>query len=149
MITKFVEGAAEIEMDAVARNGEVVVHAISEHVEDAGVHSGDATLIQPARNISPLHRQKVRRSQLARSIYLKSLFNCKPWFTIDKLSLNLLNSSIETITLPGGRTRGETCLYKHFVGAKALFCYVNRRSNGSAGGKTMENFSFALLQVRA
>ena len=59
MITKFVEGAAEIEMDAVAKNGEIVVHAISEHVEDAGVHSGDATLIQPAKNISPLHRQKV------------------------------------------------------------------------------------------
>ena len=60
VITKFVEGAAEIEMDAVAKNGEIVVHAISEHVEDAGVHSGDATLIQPAKNISPLHRQKVR-----------------------------------------------------------------------------------------
>ena len=59
MITKFVEGAAEIEMDAVARNGEVVVHAISEHVEDAGVHSGDATLIQPAQNIRPIHKQKV------------------------------------------------------------------------------------------
>ncbi|XP_065052232.1 carbamoyl-phosphate synthase [ammonia], mitochondrial-like [Rhopilema esculentum] len=60
VMTKFVEGAAEIEMDAVARNGEIVVHAISEHVEDAGVHSGDATLIQPAQNISQAHRKKVK-----------------------------------------------------------------------------------------
>lgn len=58
-MTKFVEDAAEIEMDAVAMNGKVVVHAISEHVEDAGVHSGDATLIQPAQNIRPIHKQKV------------------------------------------------------------------------------------------
>ena len=46
-------------MDAVAKNGEIIVHAISEHVENAGVHSGDATLIQPAQNISSLHKQKV------------------------------------------------------------------------------------------
>ncbi len=58
-MTKFIEGANEIEMDAVARNGEVVVHAISEHVEDAGVHSGDATLIQPAQNVKAIHKQKV------------------------------------------------------------------------------------------
>ncbi len=59
VMTKFIEGANEIEMDAVARNGEVVVHAISEHVEDAGVHSGDATLIQPAQNVKAIHKQKV------------------------------------------------------------------------------------------
>ena len=37
----------------------MVVHAISEHVENAGVHSGDATLIQPAQNIDPIHKEKV------------------------------------------------------------------------------------------
>ncbi|XP_013408425.1 carbamoyl-phosphate synthase [ammonia], mitochondrial [Lingula anatina] len=52
VITKFVDGAREIEMDAVARNGVVVAHAISEHVENAGVHSGDATLILPSQTIS-------------------------------------------------------------------------------------------------
>ncbi len=63
-MTKFIEGASEIEMDAVARNGEVVVHAISEHVEDAGVHSGDATLIQPAQNIKDSHKEKVTSLRL-------------------------------------------------------------------------------------
>ena len=37
---------------------------------------------------------------------------------------------------------GKTCLHKHYRGGKALFCYVHHQSNGSAGGKTMENFSF-------
>lgn len=77
VITKFVEGAAEIEMDAVAKNGEIVVHAISEHVEDAGVHSGDATLIQPAKNISPLHRQKVKEitKQIAKRFEISGPLN--------------------------------------------------------------------------
>ena len=59
VMTKFIENASEIEMDAVARNGEIMVHAISEHVEDAGVHSGDATLIQPAQSVKPQHRKQV------------------------------------------------------------------------------------------
>jgi len=47
VISKFLENAKEIELDAVARNGQIVIHAISEHVENAGVHSGDATLVLP------------------------------------------------------------------------------------------------------
>ncbi len=47
VISKFLENAKEIELDAVARDGEIVIHAISEHVENAGVHSGDATLVLP------------------------------------------------------------------------------------------------------
>jgi len=47
VITKFIEGAMEIDVDAVASNGNLIVHAVSEHVEAAGVHSGDATLILP------------------------------------------------------------------------------------------------------
>jgi carbamoyl-phosphate synthase/aspartate carbamoyltransferase len=47
VITKYIENAKEIEMDAVARNGKMIGHFISEHVENAGVHSGDATLILP------------------------------------------------------------------------------------------------------
>ena len=47
VITKYIENAKEIEMDAVARNGTMIGHFISEHVENAGVHSGDATLILP------------------------------------------------------------------------------------------------------
>ncbi|RPB00821.1 carbamoyl-phosphate synthase [Choiromyces venosus 120613-1] len=47
VITKFIEGAMEIDVDAVASNGNLIVHAVSEHVEAAGVHSGDATLVLP------------------------------------------------------------------------------------------------------
>lgn len=53
VITKYIENAKEIEMDAVARNGKVVGHFISEHVENAGVHSGDATLILPPQDLEP------------------------------------------------------------------------------------------------
>jgi carbamoyl-phosphate synthase/aspartate carbamoyltransferase len=51
VITKYIENAKEIEMDAVAQNGTMVGHFISEHVENAGVHSGDATLILPPQDL--------------------------------------------------------------------------------------------------
>ncbi|KAL9617665.1 MAG: hypothetical protein Q9204_008470, partial [Flavoplaca sp. TL-2023a] len=47
VITKFIEGAEEIDVDAVSSAGQLIVHAISEHIEPAGVHSGDATLVLP------------------------------------------------------------------------------------------------------
>lgn len=53
VITKYIENAKEIEMDAVARNGKMIGHFISEHVENAGVHSGDATLILPPQDLDP------------------------------------------------------------------------------------------------
>ncbi|KAH9882058.1 hypothetical protein J1614_001230 [Plenodomus biglobosus] len=53
VITKYIENAKEIEMDAVARNGAMIGHFISEHVENAGVHSGDATLILPPQDLDP------------------------------------------------------------------------------------------------
>ncbi|MBU6942278.1 carbamoyl-phosphate synthase (glutamine-hydrolyzing) large subunit [Candidatus Karelsulcia muelleri] len=52
VITKFIENAKEIELDAVANNGKIIYDAISEHIEYAGVHSGDATLVYPTQNIS-------------------------------------------------------------------------------------------------
>ncbi|EFX03019.1 bifunctional pyrimidine biosynthesis protein [Grosmannia clavigera kw1407] len=51
VITKYIENAKEIEMDAVAKDGKLVGHFISEHVENAGVHSGDATLILPPQDL--------------------------------------------------------------------------------------------------
>lgn len=62
VITKYIENAKEIEMDAVARNGVMVGHFISEHVENAGVHSGDATLIVPPQDLDP---ETVRRIEEA------------------------------------------------------------------------------------
>lgn len=62
VITKYIENAKEIEMDAVALNGTMVGHFISEHVENAGVHSGDATLILPPQDLDP---ETVRRIEEA------------------------------------------------------------------------------------
>ncbi|KAL8967804.1 MAG: hypothetical protein Q9183_002753, partial [Haloplaca sp. 2 TL-2023] len=53
VITKYIENAKEIEMDAVAQDGKMLGHFISEHVENAGVHSGDATLILPPQDLDP------------------------------------------------------------------------------------------------
>ncbi len=50
-ISKFVENAKELEFDAVAQNGELMIYAISEHVENAGVHSGDATIVYPTQRV--------------------------------------------------------------------------------------------------
>uniref|UniRef100_A0A6Q2XP53 Carbamoyl phosphate synthase arginine-specific large chain n=1 Tax=Esox lucius TaxID=8010 RepID=A0A6Q2XP53_ESOLU len=59
VITKFISGAREVEVDAVAKMGKVLAHAITEHVEDAGVHSGDATLMLPTQSISQGAIEKV------------------------------------------------------------------------------------------
>lgn len=50
-ISKFVENAKELEFDAVAQNGKLIIYAISEHVENAGVHSGDATIVYPTQRV--------------------------------------------------------------------------------------------------
>lgn len=52
VVSKFIDGAKEIEVDAVAKDGVVVIGVVSEHVENAGVHSGDATLVLPAQDLS-------------------------------------------------------------------------------------------------
>ena len=51
VVTKFALGARELEIDAVAKNGVMIAHALSEHIEDAGVHSGDATHVLPAQTL--------------------------------------------------------------------------------------------------
>ena len=60
VISKFIEGAQEIDVDAVAYDGKVLFHAISEHVENAGVHSGDASLILPPQHLSEETKQRLK-----------------------------------------------------------------------------------------
>ncbi|KAH7368963.1 carbamoyl-phosphate synthase [Plectosphaerella cucumerina] len=60
VITKFIEGAEEIDVDGVASKGELLVHAVSEHVEQAGVHSGDATLVLPPVNLDQATMDRVK-----------------------------------------------------------------------------------------
>lgn len=77
VISKFITGAKEIEMDAVARGGEVVAYAISEHVENAGVHSGDATLVLPAQKlyVETIRRIKGITRMIAKALDISGPFN--------------------------------------------------------------------------
>ncbi|KAF2146769.1 uncharacterized protein K452DRAFT_262871 [Aplosporella prunicola CBS 121167] len=77
VITQYIEGAQEIDVDAVASNGKVLVHAVSEHVENAGVHSGDATLVLPPVNQdeSTLQRCKEIADKVAKAWNITGPFN--------------------------------------------------------------------------
>lgn len=77
VISKFIEGAAELDVDAVASKGELLVHAVSEHVENAGVHSGDATLILPPQNLDKdiLERLKEIAQKVAKAWNITGPFN--------------------------------------------------------------------------
>lgn len=77
VISKFEVGAREIEMDAVAYRGKVQIYAISEHVEDAGVHSGDATIVLPPQKtyLETLRRVKKIGKQIAKALNITGPFN--------------------------------------------------------------------------
>ncbi|CAB4392272.1 unnamed protein product [Rhizophagus irregularis] len=77
VITKFISPAAEIDLDAVAYKGKVLVHAVSEHVENAGVHSGDATLVLPPRDINDhtMARLKEIAQKVAKAFEITGPFN--------------------------------------------------------------------------
>ncbi|NWS27273.1 CPSM synthase, partial [Polioptila caerulea] len=77
VLTKFIEDAREVEMDAVAKAGRVISHAVSEHVEDAGVHSGDATLMFPTQTISQgaLEKVKAATKKIAKAFAISGPFN--------------------------------------------------------------------------
>ncbi|KAJ5556237.1 Carbamoyl-phosphate synthase arginine-specific large chain [Penicillium frequentans] len=77
VITKFIEGAEEIDVDAVASNGKLLLHAVSEHVEPAGVHSGDATLVLPPANLdqSIMDRVKDIAEKVAKAWNITGPFN--------------------------------------------------------------------------
>lgn len=68
--TEFIQRAKEVEIDAVAQNGEIKIYAISEHIEFAGVHSGDATVVFPAQK---LYYETVRRIKKISSLIAKEL----------------------------------------------------------------------------
>ena len=77
VITKFIEGAQEIDVDAVGSGGTLLVHAVSEHVEPAGVHSGDATLVLPPTSLddSVLRRVKEIAEKVAKAWNITGPFN--------------------------------------------------------------------------
>ncbi|MDD4489781.1 MAG: carbamoyl-phosphate synthase (glutamine-hydrolyzing) large subunit [Paludibacter sp.] len=77
VVSEFLQNAKEIEFDAVAQNGEVVEYAISEHVEFAGVHSGDATLVFPAQKIYFETMRRIKRisRKIAKELNISGPFN--------------------------------------------------------------------------
>ena len=77
VVSQFLENTKEIEFDAVAQNGEVVEYAISEHIEFAGVHSGDATLVFPAQKIYFATARRIKKisRQIAKELNISGPFN--------------------------------------------------------------------------
>jgi len=77
VITQFIQGAQEIDVDAVAHNGNLLIHAVSEHIENAGVHSGDASLVLPPANLDDtiLARVKEIAEKVAKAWKITGPFN--------------------------------------------------------------------------
>ena len=77
VVSRFIENAKEIEMDAVARDGEIIVYAISEHIEFAGVHSGDATIQFPPQKLYVETVRRIKRisRQIAKELHISGPFN--------------------------------------------------------------------------
>ncbi len=77
VVSKFIEHAKEIEMDAVAKDGEIIAYAISEHIEFAGVHSGDATIQFPPQKLYVETVRRIKRisRQIAAALHINGPFN--------------------------------------------------------------------------
>ena len=77
VMSQYITGAKEIEIDAVAADGELVAYALSEHVENAGVHSGDATLVLPPQRLYLATIRKIKRiaTQVAKALEISGPFN--------------------------------------------------------------------------
>ena len=77
VVSQFIEHAKEVEMDAVAQNGEIVAYAISEHIEFAGVHSGDATIQFPPQKLYVETVRRIKRisREIARELNISGPFN--------------------------------------------------------------------------
>ena len=83
VITQFIEGAQEIDVDAVASHGNLLVHAVSEHVENAGVHSGDASLVLPPNSLPTRTIERVK--EIAEKV-------AKAWNITGPFNMQIINS---------------------------------------------------------
>ena len=86
VITKFIEGAMEIDVDAVASSGRLIAHAVSEHVEAAGVHSGDATLVLPPATLD--ERTMARVKEIAEKV-------AKAWTITGPFNMQIIKAESE------------------------------------------------------
>jgi len=79
VVSKFIEHAKEIEFDAVAKDGDILAYAISEHIEFAGVHSGDATIQFPPQKLYVETVRRIKRiaRKIAEELHISGPFNCQ------------------------------------------------------------------------
>jgi len=77
VVSRFMQHAKEVEMDAVAKDGEIIAYAISEHIEFAGVHSGDATIQFPPQKLYVETARRIKKisKQIARELHISGPFN--------------------------------------------------------------------------
>ena len=77
VISKFIEHAKELEIDGVANHGSIVIEAISEHIEYAGVHSGDATIVLPPQRLylDTIRQTKAIAQKIVRALDISGPFN--------------------------------------------------------------------------
>ena len=89
VVTKFATDALEIEFDGVAKDGEVVAHAICEHLEQAGVHSGDAHLVLPPQTLSPYYMDRAKdiAARVAKALHISGPFNMQLLAEGEKVSI--------------------------------------------------------------
>eukprot|EP00041_Stephanoeca_diplocostata_P038083 m.1475849 g.1475849 ORF g.1475849 m.1475849 type:complete len:1525 (+) comp25156_c0_seq6:241-4815(+) len=95
VISKFIEGAREIDFDAIASKGKLVVYAVSKHVENAGVHSGDATLVLPARGLEPeIHDRIIAIGEkIAKALEISGPMNCQ-FIVSDDGSIKVIETNV-------------------------------------------------------
>ncbi len=93
VISKFVDGAKEVEIDGVAQNGKLIIYAFSEHIENAGVHSGDATSALPPQKsyLETIRRVKKRTRAIVRAMNITGPFNIQFLAKGNKLKVIELN----------------------------------------------------------
>ncbi len=89
VVSKFFENAKEIEIDAVAKSGQILCYAISEHIENAGVHSGDSNLVLPAQKLHAKTVAEIQRiaTKIASALKITGPFNIQFLAVSDKVSV--------------------------------------------------------------
>ncbi len=150
VISKFEENAKEIELDAVAINGEIVCQAIAEHVENAGVHSGDATIVLPPQTVYTETIRKVNQigQKLAKELNITGPFNMQVLAKQNKVMIiecNLRASRSFPFASKVLRQNFMEIATKGLVGEKVLPDIVRLEDIKMVGVKAAQ-FSFSRLK---
>ncbi len=138
-VSKFIEDAKEIELDAVSQSGEVKAHIISEHIEPAGVHSGDATIVLPVQTINKEVQQRIEEigRMLAKELHITGPFNIQ--FLVKDS-----NVSVIEINLRSSRTFP---FISKVTGVDFIKLSVNAFFNQQSNNVTIKQLGFVATKV--